>query len=120
MTEIEILCKYDEAVTSFAAGLAAGLLDKEMEDEFKEQYELFKAGRDALREKQEREKGCEFCQTDNEGYSTILPRKGIGRAYIMERFVPHRFVLMVSGPHGTHFEVAIHACPMCGRPLSET
>lgn len=66
----------------------------------------------------ERGMWCEFCQTDSEGYSTMLPRKGIGRAYIAERSVPHRFALVVSGPCKTEFEVEIHACPMCGRKLS--
>lgn len=51
MTKTEILKRYDEAVASFAAGLAAGIgiLDKHMEEDYKEQYELFKAGRDAIR-----------------------------------------------------------------------
>ena len=110
MTEIEILCKYDEAVTSFAAGLAAGLLDKDMEDEFKEQYELFKAGRDALREKQEREKGCEFCRTKytdwSNGGAHDFRIDGDTLYYFDEQF----------GWEG----IKVRFCPMCGRPLSET
>lgn len=49
MTMVEILNRYDEAVASFAAGLVAGSLDKHMEEGYREQYELFKAGRDAIR-----------------------------------------------------------------------
>lgn len=109
MTEIEILRKYDEAVASFAAGLAAGLLDKDMEDGFREQYELFKAGRDAIREKLEREKGCESCCTEHTDW-------GEGGAH---DFRIHGDTLSYFD-HAFGWEgVNIRFCPMCGRMLTE-
>ena len=64
----------------------------------------------------ENKNGCEYCITDRDGYSTYLPRTGIGRAFILSQSIlgPH---IDVSGPHGCRFNIPIKFCPECGRSL---
>ena len=59
---------------------------------------------------------CQYCHTDRDGYTTLLPRSGIGRAVIRSSPIlgPH---LAVSGPHGCKFNIPIEFCPECGRDL---
>lgn len=63
-------------------------------------------------------KSCEYCHSDTDGFTLLLPRKGIGNAHLyysaMEGYMIH-----VSGPNNTRFAIKVHYCPMCGRKLKE-
>lgn len=99
MTEIEILQKYDDAVASYAALLATNHLKGRARTEAENTWRLFAAGRDAIREKQEREKGCEFCKIELEDYPYINACGDCDSSDII--YTPE-------------------FCPRCGRPLTET
>ena len=116
MNDIQILKKYDEAVSSLAAGLAAGVLDEHLEEQFREQYELFKSGRDALREKLEQNKGCKFCTiAKGETGPLIIDQDGDVGVYLYRdrdgRFFLVSNILDVDS-------ALVQSCPMCGRQLS--
>ena len=59
---------------------------------------------------------CEYCSRDQDGYATYLPRTGIGNAHIWGTDL-RGYVMKVSGPNGTKFEIPIENCPKCGRKL---
>lgn len=40
---------------------------------------------------------CEYCHTDRDGFSTLLPRTGVGKAYIHDS--SDGYVLDISGPY---------------------
>ena len=64
----------------------------------------------ALREQEQREQGCEYCQEDSEGYRTVFGAYSISNPF-----------------HGANWQIRggnlrtheIHFCPMCGRKLPE-
>lgn len=59
-------------------------------------------------------KPCPFCHEDYDGYVQMLPRKGIGNAYIhCSHF--DGWTLNFSGKYNTKATVKINFCPMCGR-----
>lgn len=64
----------------------------------------------AIREKREREKGCEYC-ADNEdlafGHDSM---KRVGSIYIDGN-------LLVADLYSESMAVAVCFCPMCGKPL---
>lgn len=64
----------------------------------------------ALREQEEREKGCEYCNEDSEGY-----RKMIGSFSITNPF--HGNVWNIETCHCKPRQ--IYFCPMCGRMMTE-
>lgn len=64
----------------------------------------------ALREQEERERGCEYCNEDSEGY-----RKMIGAFSITNPF--HGNVWNIETCHCKPRQ--IYFCPMCGRRLSQ-
>lgn len=64
----------------------------------------------ALREQEERERGCEYCNEDSEGY-----RKMIGAFSITNPF--HGNVLNIETCHCKPRQ--IYFCQMCGRRLSQ-
>ena len=64
----------------------------------------------ALREQEERERGCEYCNEDSEGY-----RKMIGAFSITNPF--HGNVWNIETCHCKPRQ--IYFCPMCGRRLSK-
>lgn len=55
MTLDQIINEYNKVVADIAADLASGLLDGYAKDKREWEYELFKAGRDALKEKRAHE-----------------------------------------------------------------
>lgn len=57
MTLEEIINEYSKVVAMISAELASGLLDGSKLDKREREYELFKAGRDALLEKKMSMKG---------------------------------------------------------------
>ena len=58
---------------------------------------------------------CPYCTEDCDGYVSILPRTGKGRASIQNTMKgPH---IAVSLPHKTQLDIPITFCPMCGRRL---
>lgn len=128
MNDIQILKKYDEAVSSFAAGLAAGVLDEHLEEQFREQYELFKSDRDALREKLERHKGCLHCQsgrplTTDGGDAELVEIKPLPPINLTtgeeETAGDAYMALQISAFEGELRDyIPIRYCPMCGRKLS--
>ena len=62
----------------------------------------------ALREQEERSKGCDFCREDNEGYYRML-----GTFYLTNPF--HKGEYYLNG--GGRKPQKIAFCPMCGRKL---
>lgn len=64
----------------------------------------------ALREQEKRERGCEYCNVDRDGY-----RKMIGAFSITNPF--HGNVWNIETCH--YKPRQIYFCPMCGRMLSE-
>lgn len=79
----------------------------------------------ALREKQQREAGCEWCTkltnlsySDASYYDDI--RACVGRQkdiHILERHKKDDYVLNISSHAGNWIDYPIHYCPMCGRKL---
>ena len=62
-------------------------------------------------------KPCPFCHEDCDGYVQMLPRKGIGNAYIhCSHF--DGWTLNFSGKYNTKASIKIDFCPMCGRGLN--
>jgi hypothetical protein len=62
----------------------------------------------ALREQEERSKGCDFCREDNEGYYRML-----GTFYLTNPF--HKGEYYLNGGGRKPRKIAF--CPMCGRKL---
>lgn len=61
---------------------------------------------------------CDYCREDRDGYVSYLPRVGTGNARIYKS--PFKgWVVRVSGPHYTYFEIPIDFCPKCGRKLKK-
>lgn len=60
---------------------------------------------------------CQYCQTDRDGYSSCLPRKGQGQVCIWKPALgtPQ---LEVSLANRKKLTVDIAFCPMCGRKLT--
>ena len=73
----------------------------------------YKLAIQALQEKAEREKGCEFC---NNKLTKLLSRTGFGSFIRLTPNKAEAFVL-VRGFLSDYFE--IEYCPMCGRKLVE-
>lgn len=61
---------------------------------------------------------CPYCHTDSDGYTSLLPRVGIGNAviYTQAHGEPH---IRVSGPNRCRFQIPIEFCPKCGRDLKK-
>lgn len=73
-------------------------------------YEALSMAISALREQEKRERGCEYCNDDRDGY-----RKMIGAFSITNPF--HGNVWNIETCHCKPRQ--IYFCPMCGRMLSE-
>jgi hypothetical protein len=61
-------------------------------------------------------KPCPFCTEDFDGYVRMLPREGIGNAYIHCSAFDGGS-LNFSGKYNTKAKIRINFCPMCGRKL---
>lgn len=80
----------------------------------------------ALREKAEREAGCEWCTkltnlsySDASYYDDIRACVGMQKdIHILERHKKDDYVLNISSHAGNWIDYPIHYCPMCGRQLS--
>ena len=65
MTEIEQAIKeYDILIKGYEDDLLSDRYSDIVKEEFKRQRDIFLIGREALKEKAEREKGCEFCNAE--------------------------------------------------------
>ena len=79
----------------------------------------------ALREKVERERGCEYCTkltnlsySDASYYDDIRACVGMQKdIHILERHKKDDYVLNISSHAGNWIDYPIHYCPMCGRKL---
>lgn len=59
-----------------------------------------------------------YCHEDSDGYVLMLPREGIGNAYI-HRSKFDGCTINFSGKYNTKAKIKINFCPMCGRKLRE-
>lgn len=59
---------------------------------------------------------CEYCHSDRDGYSRLLPRIGKGNAHI-QKGIDIGWIIDVSGPNYTSLKISINYCPKCGRKL---
>ena len=65
MTEIEQAIKeYDILIKGYEDDLFSDRYSDIVKEEFKRQRDIFLIGREALKEKAEREKGCDFCNAE--------------------------------------------------------
>ncbi len=63
---------------------------------------------------------CPYCHTDRDGYTSYLPKVGIGNALIYKH--PSIFggwLIHVRGQFRAEMKIQIKFCPMCGRELKE-
>lgn len=62
---------------------------------------------------------CGYCHEDSDGYVRMLPREGVGNAYIhCSHF--DGWAINFSGKYHTKAKIKINFCPMCGRELRES
>lgn len=59
---------------------------------------------------------CLYCHEDFDGYIQMLPKEGVGNAYI---HCSHfgGWAINFSGKYHTKAKIKINFCPMCGRKL---
>lgn len=109
MTETEQAIKeYDILIKGYEDDLFSDRYSDIVKEEFKRQRDIFLIGREALKEKAEREKGCEWC--DDHNYKQPSEWIWGERIHIIK---PHYFCV---GDGIAHYEEAEY-CPKCGKRL---
>ena len=79
---------------------------------FEAHAEFERAAIAALREKAEREKGCEYCNTENNRYLTDDVYLASTNFFGLNR------QRVITSQDGSEYKVLLY-CPMCGRRLEE-
>ena len=86
MTETEQAIKeYDILIKGYEDDLLSDRYSDIVKEEFKRQRDIFLIGREALKEKAEREKGCEYCVNLTESATTLsFKAKGNGVKVVVD------------------------------------
>lgn len=92
---LETIREKQERTAKDLCDLTCEQLGRLVTNSYIEGYEDCKAGREPI-EKQEREKGCEYCEVDESGQMRLIWDCGLD-----------------------HFEFNLSFCPNCGRKLKE-
>lgn len=109
MTEIEQAIKeYDILIKGYEDDLLSDRYSDIVKEEFKRQRDIFLIGREALKEKAEREKGCEYCNKNfRHNYNWLI------RDYMLNDKERPRIEITGDGIA----VIECDYCPKCGRKL---